>query len=132
MTRFEQEITGALDKWVQENGGNLKPDYWKKHAESEMAKAVERVKDMNIDEYGVATWKKSGNCVPDDVLEMLEYAGVTEIDRKATKEAEARHIEEFFKTYRSEPDEEQLCEMRSAFGAGEVVVDVLTGRRFEL
>jgi len=118
MTRFEMEISGKLG------------EFWKKDAEKRVAKAVESVKDMNIDENGVATWKSNGHCLMDDYLELLEYGGVKEVSRENTKIARDKETAEFLKNYRHEPTEEEMLEMRAAFGEGTVVVDVLSGKRY--
>lgn len=50
----------------------------------------------------------------------------------AAREAE---IDAFVAEYRrqdAEPDAEQLCEMRAAFGPGATVVNVITGRKTKL
>ena len=138
MTRFEMEISGKLDKEVQANGGNLRPNFWREHAEKEMQKAVEQFKtDIDVDDNGVATWKKSGNIVPDDFLEKLDWAGVATINYERTKAEGKRRDEEFFKQYREQQknkkySEEELFEMRAAFGTGVTVVDVISGQTIQL
>lgn len=138
MTRFEMEISGKLDKEVQANGGNLRPNFWREHAEKEMWKAVEKFKtDAIVDDNGIATWKLSGNCLPDDFLEMLDWAGVATINYEATKRERQRQDEKFFKEYKEanknrKYTEEELFEMRAAFGTGVTIVDAISGQTIQL
>ena len=123
MTRFQQEISGQLG------------EYWVKSAKEEVQKAVAQVADMDIDEYGVARWKSNGNCPPDDFLEKLEYAGVSIIDYERTREESERQTAASIAAYkanRKPMTEEELFEARAAFGAGTVIVDVITGERITL
>ena len=118
MSRFMQEISGALGDW------------WKEHAEKEVAENV-KYADENavVEDDGAIRWK-SGNYVPDDYCEKLEYAGY-HFSRAATAKKrdiqDKKFIEEYRKHYKG-PSEEELIEMRAAFGAGTTVVDVITGK----
>lgn len=135
MTRFEQEISGYLDREVEKRTGEPTKWFWKKNAEKEMWKAVEKIKEMNISDNGIATWKSNGNYVPDDILEKLDWAGVAFIDYEATKKARQKADEKFFEEYRAKKrgySAEELFEMQSAFGKGAVVVDIISGERIQL
>ena len=118
MTRFQQEISGALGQW------------WKDHAEKEVERAVREADELAIvDSNGAIRWKNNGSYLMDDFCEMLEYAGY-QFSRKATAKARNIQVKKCLKDYRMNyngPSAEELLEMRSAFGAGETVVDVITG-----
>ena len=118
MTRFQQEITGELGQW------------WKNHAEKEVERAIREADELAIvDSNGAIRWKNNGSYLMDDFCEMLEYAGY-QFSRKATAEARNIQVKKCLKDYRMNyngTSAEELLEMRSAFGAGETVVDVITG-----
>lgn len=118
MTRFQQEITGELGQ------------YWKDHAKKEVERAVKTADENAIVENNSAIkWKSNRSYLMDDFCEMLEYAGY-QFSRKATAEARNIQVVESLKNYKlnyTGPDAEELAEMRSAFGTGETIVDVITG-----
>ena len=118
MTRFQQEISGALGQW------------WKNHAEKEVERAVRKADELAIvDSNGAIRWESNGSYLMDDFCEMLEYAGY-QFSRKATAKARNIQVKKCLKDYRMNyngPSAEELLEMRSAFGAGETIVDVITG-----
>ena len=118
MTRFKQEITGALGDW------------WQKHAEKEVLRAVEEAtNEATVEADGAIRWTESGNYIPDDFCEMLEYAGFN-FSREATRAARdaqtAKRIAEYRKSRRG-MSEEEIFEARAAFGKGTTIVDIITG-----
>lgn len=123
MTRFQQEISGALGQW------------WKEHAERELDMAVKKADiDAIVELDGAIRWKESGNYLMDDLCEQLEYAGYP-FSRKSTAKARDIQNNKFINEYRknySGPTEEELFEMRAAFGEGKTVVDVITGNAIQL
>lgn len=123
MTRFEKEISGELG------------EFWMNHAKKEVETAVAKANESaTVDENGVIRWNSNGNCIPDDFCEKLEYAGYN-FSREATREAREIEDNEFIEQYKAmkhEPTEEELAEMRAAFGAGTKVVDILSGREYQL
>ena len=123
MTRFEQEISGALGT------------FWKGHAEQEATKMYEDVmKNAQVDADGAVHWISNGNYLMEDACEMLEYKGF-DFSREATRVARDRQTSEFLKEYRArqrKPSVEEMTEMRSVFGEGAVVVDVFSGQRIAL
>ena len=120
MTRFMQEISGALGEW------------WQKDAVRGVVKLVKEADEGAIvEEDGAIRWVSSGNYLPDDCCEQLEYAGYA-FNREATKKKRDAQTAAFVEQYRKNPpklSEEDLFEMRSAFGECAVVVDVITGKK---
>ena len=118
MTRFQQEISGKLGA------------FWKNHAEKEVKEAVEQAdREATVEPDGAIRWIRSGNYIPDDYCEKLEYAGY-KFDRQATKRARDAQTEKSLERYRKSHrgfTAEEIAEARAAFGPGTVVVNVLTG-----
>ena len=123
MTRFEKELSGALGA------------YWKKEAKKEL----ERVKkDMDegkitIDENGIAR-NCIGRTLHDDMLEKVAKVSRkvnVEATRAARDEETAKVIEAYRASYTG-PSEEDLFEMKAAFGTGTTVVDIFTGKKIKL
>ena len=120
MTRFEQELSGALGA------------FWKKDAEKELARVNADLEagKITIDENGVAR-NCIGRVLMDDMLEKVQHLTdkVSAETTRAAREAEtAAFLEEYRKNYQG-PTEEEKIEMRAAFGEGETVVDIITGER---
>jgi len=123
MTRFQQEITGLLGA------------YWQQNAEKELKAAVESAaRDATVDENGAISWKSNGSYLMDDFCEKLEFAGF-HFSREATRAARdaqvAKELTEYRRNYKG-PTEAELEEMRSTFGEGTTVVDVLAGVKIHL
>lgn len=123
MTRFEQELSGALG------------DYWKCHAEDELAKVKADLDngEITIDGSGVAR-NCIGRVLMDDMLEKLLMV-TDKADREATRAARsaevARELAEYRASYQG-PSAEELAEMRAEFGKGTKMVNILTGDEYEL
>ena len=123
MTRFEKELSGALGA------------YWKKSAEKELEKIREELGQglITIDENGVAR-NRIGRVLMSDMLEKLTYitdAVDTEATTKAREEEVAKTREEYRRNVRP-ATEEELDEMRAAFGRGKTVVNIITGQEYHL
>ena len=123
MTRFEKELSGALGA------------YWKKSAEKELEKVKEELEKglITIDENGVAR-NRIGRVLMSDMLEKLTYvtdAVDTDATTKAREEEVVKNLEEYRKNARP-ATEEELDEMRAAFGTGKTVVNILTGEKYHL
>lgn len=120
MTRFKMELSGMLG------------EFWKKQAEQEL-QAVKSGLDscrITIDGDGVAR-NSIGRALADDMLEKVEMVAPDCVNVSATRATYAAERDEALKRYASrQPSDEEMHEMRSAFGAGSTVVDVLTGRRY--
>lgn len=125
MTRFEQEIKGLLG------------ERWQKSAEADMQMKVEYAhKNATVDENGVIRWKINNSCLMDDYCEILEYANYN-FNREATNQARDIQVAKEIREYRESQNNykysnEELAEMRNAFGAGETIVNVLTGEEIVL
>ena len=123
MTRFEKELSGALGA------------YWKQSAEKELEKVREELEQglITIDENGVAR-NRIGRVLMSDMLEKLTY--VTDaVDAEATRAAREEEQRKFIEDYRANAKpatEEQLNEMRAAFGTGKTLVNILTGEKYHL
>lgn len=122
-TRFQQEISGELG------------EFWQKHSAEEARNLLERFEsDGIIEPDGAIKWSINGKYLMDDACEKLEWAGLN-FDRELTAQKRAAQMDEFFNAYRKQdhtPSAEEMSEMRSAFGPGETVVDVLTGKKYHL
>ena len=127
MTRFEQEVKGCLG------------EFWKKDA---LKRVKEVCNDYNegkitVDENGVAR-NCIGRIIMDDMAEVLEYADCCEwFSREATRVARSEDNAKTIEAYKQnrknkEYSEEEIFEMRAAFGAGTKVVDILTGKKITL
>ncbi len=120
MTRFKMELSGMLG------------EFWKRQAEQEL-QAVKSDLDscrITIDSDGVAR-NCIGRAIADDMLEKVELVAPDCVNVSATRATYAAEVREALKGYDSwRPSDEEMHEMRSAFGSGATVVDVLTGRRY--
>lgn len=123
MSRFLREISGQLG------------DFWKKSAEEEVIKAVKLANEDSIVETdGAIKWKKSGNYVPDDLCEKLEYAGFN-FSREMTNNKREEQNALFFKNYREskrEIDSKQKVEMNANFEKDDIVIDVITKKKYKI
>lgn len=120
MTRFQMELSGKLGQ------------FWQNEAQKEL----ERVKSdldsckITIDADGVAR-NSIGRALADDMLEKVELVAPECVNVSATRATYAAERDRVLRRYASrEIGAEEMHEMRSAFGAGTTVVDVLSGRRY--
>ena len=122
MTRFKMELSGALG------------EFWKNHADEELQQVKSDLDSRNIiiDGDGVAR-NRIGRALADDMLEMVELVAPDCVNVSATRATRAAEMREALKSYASrQSGAEEMHEMRSAFGTGTTVVDVLSGRRYAL
>ena len=104
---------------------------WK---EREKLENAEKKNDAYKDSEGVWRWKSSNNVPFDD---MLECWNLSEEEMKKCAEARDADNSAFLKDYRERmknhvPSDEEMFEMKAAFGEGETVVNVLTGKTYKL
>lgn len=123
MTRFEKELSGALGA------------YWKKEAEKELERVKKDIEEgkITIDENGIAK-NCIGRTLHDDMLEkvaMVNDKVNVETTRAARDEETAKAIEAYKASYTG-PSEEEMFEMRAAYGKGTTVVDIFTGKKIKL
>lgn len=122
MTRFQQEVSGALG------------DFWKNRAAKEVEEAMAKAaSDAEIEPDGAIKWLSNGRYLMDDFCEKLEYGGY-DFSREATASKRDAENRKFMEAYKANVNDtpEHLDEMRAAFGEGTVVVDILSGRRYAL
>jgi hypothetical protein len=86
---------------------------------------------------GVARWTTNGQAIPEDCAAMFAaFALAPGLDTAATAAAHDAETTAFLARYRaSQPAQasaEEIADMRAAFGPGQVVVDVITGRTTQL
>lgn len=120
MTRFKMELSGMLG------------EFWKKQAEQELQKVKSDLDScrITIDGDGVAR-NRIGRALADDMLEKVELVAPDCVNVSATRATYAAERDRVLRRYASrEIGAEEMHEMRSAFGAGTTVVDVLTGRKY--
>ena len=120
MTRFKMELSGMLG------------EFWKKQAEQELQKVKSDLDScrITIDGDGVAR-NRIGRALADDMLEKVELVAPDCVNVSATRATYAAERDRVLRRYASrEMGAEVMHEMRSAFGAGTTVVDVLTGRKY--
>lgn len=123
MTRFEQEISGRLGA------------FWQRSAEKELAEIAADIEAgrLTIDANGVAR-NCIGRALMADMAEKVAYIN-NDIDLDATAAAREAEVSRELAAYRkaaAAPSEEELREMRAAFGPGATVVDVITGAKIQL
>lgn len=83
---------------------------------------------------GVIYWKSNGRVPPTDVLDFWRHIG-KRFNYNKSIAMQKRQTKVSIEQYRANQrplTEEQLYEMRAAFGEGTEVVDVFTGRRTKL
>lgn len=124
MTRFQMELSGALG------------EFWKKEAESELNKVYADYMMGDITIVDGVAYNKIGRPVMEDMAEKIELAGLP-IDRVATKKANDEYSSKVIAEYKKSMEnhvysDEELFEMRAAFGKGTVIVDAFTGKKIRL
>ena len=125
MTRFDRELRGEYG------------EFWKKEATQYLHKIEEEVfrGELTIDKEGVVR-NCIGRVVVDEVANALDYIiqdGSFRWDK--TIEARQKEDEEFIKNYIAQdrgPSDEEIIEMKAAFGEGTTVIDILTGKQIQL
>lgn len=103
--------------------------------EQEYDRAAERFVADAFLAGGVWRWRVNDACPFDDLLAAMERRGLVTLDERVqTGLQRQRDTAAFLAEYRrrqpAEPTSEERAEARAAFGSGEEVVDVLSGRRY--
>lgn len=88
-----------------------------------------------IEDDGAMKWASNGRYVPSDCAERIIANGFAEFSKEATEEKRDAQIGEELTAYRRNyrgPSQEEMNEMRAAFGNGTTVIDVITGKEVRL
>jgi len=101
------------------------------------ARASWRETDMNVlSKEGVVRWKSNGQVPFSDMLgDFLLLGTISREQYEASNKARKVDNDRFFAEYRRNqgpPSDEEIFEMRAAFGPGATVVDVISGRTIKL
>lgn len=127
--RFQNELKGIR--------GGRHFDWLERDTKQELEKRQNEINEGSV--YfvdGVAYWKSNNRTVPNDiVVQFLMITDAIDIDKHET--AHDIEVTESIREYKEQmknyvPSEEELYEMRSAFGDGTEVVDVITGKVIKL
>lgn len=91
--------------------------------------------DETHDKFGPhVRWNSNGRVPFDDMLECFQALGwITQQERDNSNTARNADVAEFLAEYRATyrgPTQEERAEARAEFGAGSVVVNVITGHRY--
>lgn len=104
----------------------------RRQGRDEALRLAEQVQfEMSITD-GVPRWHSNDAVPPEDVIEFAIYIGMVGIDVEAAtaaRLADTRRVIEQYRRNQGPASDEERYEMRAAFGAGEEVVNVITGRR---
>lgn len=126
-TRFERDLSGEMG------------EFWQKDA-------LEKIADIEHDyetghliiEDGTARWDTNGAYLMSDLIEVLMHSKLASlIDVEKQTEVRNRQNDEKIQAYKERMknhvySEEELYEMRCAFGEGTTIVDVFTGKEITL
>lgn len=125
MTRFEKELNGSLGT------------YWQAEAQKELERVAADLNagKITIDENGVA-YNCIGRVLMSDMAEKVALV-TNAIDLEATATARQAETAKHLNAYRESRakhgySQEELHEMRAAFGTGSTVVDIITGKKIKL
>lgn len=105
--------------------------FWQDRAKEEAERLMSR-DGIVVDEDGAAKWESNGSYLPIDVCEKLAFLGAKWLDVDATAYKRKKQTAEAVRCVRQNETDEEIAEMRAAFGVGTEVVNVLTGRRLVL
>ncbi len=124
MTRFLQELSGELGQ------------YWRTEALKEIERIQEDYFDGKITVKDGVAYNCVGRVVMADMAEKMLYSGIEfdiEKTAQAREEEVARELAEYRKAQAEhEYSEEEMFEMRAAFGAGATIVNVFTGKMVQV
>lgn len=110
----------------------------KAHASTMYQTARMRIKKKYLGDMhqvdGLYRWKSNERIPPQECLIKAGLKGaVLEMHKKVEDEESLKELEEYRERMKDHvPSDEELFEMRAAFGEGETVVNVLTGQRVQL
>lgn len=107
----------------------LHPDNaaFRRDAERALGMFDETYKDDNH----VVRWRSNDRVPPIELLDFWREKG-KRFNYSATVRASKTEDRKFMMAYRNDPSRENIVEMRSVFGAGTTVVDVISGKKTRL
>jgi hypothetical protein len=90
-----------------------------------------------VDAQSVMRWRSNESVPPNDCLQAAMDMGLITLPQftksvEVSTEEMRQAIRAYVANQPAQPSDEELYEMRAAFGPGEVVVDVISGRRTQL
>lgn len=97
-------------------------------------KSLEHWNDAKVDALGIPRWKSNNQIPFDDMLEDWASLGLPfnlELSKKTRAEEVAKELEAYRKTKHT-LSEETMAEMRSEYGSGDVVVDIISGEKYKI
>ncbi len=104
----------------------------------EVNRIMDNLMNGTYTENGVLRWTSSNNVPPEDILELADHICLG-FDMAATQEARKQDVSNALAAYieaqnNRTPEQiaEEEAEMRAAFGPGETVVNVFTGKKVTL
>lgn len=118
---------------VQNRLNGLLGDWWQKEQMKEIEKVRQDIAEGRITFKDGVAYNCIGRVIMNDLAEVVEYINPEGFSRDATRVARYvevdREIEEYLRNS-PKTTEEDLIEMRAAFGPGEKVVNILTGETY--
>lgn len=85
-----------------------------------------------VEDDGAIKWESNNRYLMEDTMDRIIANGFSEFSREETSRKREIQNKEFIAQYRHSPSQEELVEMRAAYGEGTVVVDVISGERIVL
>lgn len=105
------------------------------HEQRETERLIEKFdSDANVSADGVVRWNSNGSVPPQDILDLWAHLKKP-FNLEASVAAREEELTKFLAEYRANarpPSDEEIHEMRAAFGPGIEVVNVITGLRTKL
>ena len=129
-TERMERTNGLIQRWLGKQG-----EFWKGEAEKSVKSYFEETSTVD----GVIRWNSNDRVPPTELLELWAYVGI--LDRyvyyksiEVQEREQAASIQQYKEARAKQGgySQEQLFEMRAAFGAGATVVNVLTGETIKL
>lgn len=118
------------NRLIREYNGDFGP-FWQK----DVQRSINMFDEVVVTD-GIPRWTTNNSIPPRDLLELWAHVGKP-FDFDTTIKQYDLEVAESLKQYRISrvgytPSEEEMYEMRSAFGEGTTVVDAITNRRIQL
>lgn len=135
MNRFGKYYNTYIQDYVDIYIDNINKTYAKRNID-ELLNAFEN--DMAYVDGNIARWHSNDSVPPKDIIEFWEFTGITEqynIDTDECTKVRDEEISAELDAYRKsrenhEMSDEETYELQSAFGTGNEIVDVITGKKY--